>query len=100
ALRTGEPRRDARPEREAAEDRARIRIARALERERGARVLDFAGAAIVRALALPRPAKVETQHRAPQLEECRRHAMHHLVVERAAVERMRVADHGEPRVVV
>jgi len=70
---------------------------RAQELERGARVVQLARAAIVRARALPHAAEIETQHVAAELVQRGRRAMHDLVVERAAVERMRMTDHGDER---
>src|SRR5207245_1279785 len=90
----GEPRGDPGAEREARHPAACFWISLLEPAERGASVLELATTFVVRSFAAARAAKVESQHRGPHLVEHRRHAMHHLVVKRTAIERVRMADEG------
>ena len=90
-----EPRDDARAEGEAGERVGQIGIARAQPGERGAGVFDLALQVRVLALARADAAEVEAQHDDPGAAQSARHAVDHLVVHGAAVERMRMAEHGD-----
>ena len=77
-----------RAEREAREDHA-FRCERF---GHGVEILELAAAFVVHALRFRRPAEVRTPGLVAELDEGARQGLHHLVVERAAEERVRVRD--------
>ena len=60
--------------------------------ENGEEILDLAAALVVRAFARADAAEVRPPGRVAEVDEGARQRLHHLVVERAAVQRMRVRD--------
>ncbi len=62
--------------------------------QRGSDIVQFAISVVVLALTQASPAKIKTQHREAKTIQCLHSVKDHFVVQRAAIEGMRMADDG------